>query len=385
MAILPYYIANLNIEFTYAQKMGKYEEFKNICLVDTLDHCGFEGKQFDLFAMSVQNTARIQNQNDRKISVIIGNPPYNANQENENDNNKNRVYESIDNRIKQTYIKESSAQKTKIYDPYTRFFRWASDRLDRNGVLVFITNSSFLEKRAFDGFRKSVSNEFHEIYIVDLGGDVRINPRISGTTHNVFGIQTGVTISFMVKKLGANNEVCKIFYARRPEFETADDKLKFITGNKINQILFDHINPDKKGNWLNLTSSNFEELIVLTDKSVKNSKTNEEAIFKLFSLGVVTNRDEWVYDFSRQNLTEKMRFFFKIYENELKTFFDSKNRKIKEFNADNLSQEIKWTRALKNQLKQGTKVVFEGEKILRTAYRPFTKKFLYYSKSANEM
>ncbi|MCY7273700.1 MAG: N-6 DNA methylase, partial [Phormidesmis sp. CAN_BIN44] len=81
VAILPYYIANLNIEFTYQQKMGKYEEFKNICLVDTLDHCGFEGKQFDLFAMSVQNTARIQEQNDRTISVIIGNPPYNAHQE----------------------------------------------------------------------------------------------------------------------------------------------------------------------------------------------------------------------------------------------------------------------------------------------------------------
>jgi predicted helicase len=61
MAILPYYIANLNIEFTYQQKMGQYEEFKNICLVDTLDHCGFEGKQFDLFAMSVQNTERFRN------------------------------------------------------------------------------------------------------------------------------------------------------------------------------------------------------------------------------------------------------------------------------------------------------------------------------------
>ncbi len=385
MAILPYYIANLNIEYTYQQKMGKYEEFQNICLVDTLDHCGFEGKQFDLFSMSVQNTARIQDQNDRKISVIIGNPPYNANQESENENNKNRVYESIDNRIKQTYIRESSAQKTKIYDPYTRFFRWASDRLDENGVLVFITNSSFLEKRSFDGFRKSVSKEFHEIYIVDLGGDVRVNPKISGTTHNVFGIQTGVTISFMVKKLSANNEDCKIFYTRRPEFETSDDKLKFITVNRINQISFDHINPDRKGNWLNLTSSNFGQLIALTDKSIKNSKTNEEAIFKLFSLGVVTNRDEWVYDFSKQKLTDKMNFFFDMYQREFSTLFDAKNKKIKEFVNDNLSQEIKWTRALKNQLRQGKKVAFEEEKILRVSYRPFTKKFLCYSKFVNEM
>jgi predicted helicase len=205
MAILPYYIANLNIEFTYAQKMGKYEEFKNICLVDTLDHCGFEGKQFDLFAMSVQNTTRIQNQNDRKISVIIGNPPYNANQSNENDNNKNRNYTGIDERIKSTYINESSAQKTKMYDMYSRFFRWATDRLNQNGIVAFITNSSFIDSRNFDGFRKVVEREFNEIYIVDLGGNIRKNPKLSGTTNNVFGIQTGVAISFLIVKNQVRN------------------------------------------------------------------------------------------------------------------------------------------------------------------------------------
>ncbi|MEQ8540186.1 MAG: N-6 DNA methylase [Coleofasciculus sp. D1-CHI-01] len=117
VAILPYYIANLNIEFTYQQKMGQYEEFKNICLVDTLEHCGFEGKQIDLFAMSVQNTARIQEQNSRNISVIIGNPPYYANQKSENDNNKNRCYKAVDEQIRKTYVADSTAQKLKIYDP----------------------------------------------------------------------------------------------------------------------------------------------------------------------------------------------------------------------------------------------------------------------------
>ncbi|HEY9704902.1 MAG TPA: N-6 DNA methylase, partial [Allocoleopsis sp.] len=132
VAILPYYIANLNIEYTYQQKMGEYEEFNNICFVDTLDHTSFHGKQGDLFAMSLENTERIKRQNDKKISVIIGNPPYNANQQNENDNNKNREYEEIDKRIKATYVKESTAQKTKVYDMYSRFFRWASDRLGDN-------------------------------------------------------------------------------------------------------------------------------------------------------------------------------------------------------------------------------------------------------------
>jgi len=74
VAILPYYIANLNIEYAYKQKMGEYEEFDNICFVDTLDHTSFHGKQMELLSLSIENTARIKRQNDKQISVIIGNP-----------------------------------------------------------------------------------------------------------------------------------------------------------------------------------------------------------------------------------------------------------------------------------------------------------------------
>ena len=97
--------------------------------------------------MSAENVARIRRQNIKRISVVIGNPPYNANQANENENNKNREYPEIDKRIKDTYIEASSAQKTKLYDMYARFFRWASDRLDANGVLAFISNRSFVDSR----------------------------------------------------------------------------------------------------------------------------------------------------------------------------------------------------------------------------------------------
>jgi predicted helicase len=200
MAILPYYIANLNIEYTYQQKMGVYEEFKNICLVDTLDHCSADGHQFDMFSMSVQNTARIQQQNDRTISVIMGNPPYNAHQDNFNQRNANRAYRSVDEAIKSTYIKEGTAQnQIVVYDMYTRFFRWASDRLGKDGIIAFITNRSFVESKTFDGFRKCVAREFDYVYIVDTQSDVRNNPKISGTKHNVFGIQTGIAVMFLVR------------------------------------------------------------------------------------------------------------------------------------------------------------------------------------------
>jgi predicted helicase len=253
VAILPYYVANLNIEATYAAITNEYTDYPNLCFVDTLDNVGRHTAQLhktlDLFgSVSDENVARIKRQNSRRISVILGNPPYNANQVNENDNNKNRVYPHIDERIKETYIEESTAQKTKLYDMYARFFRWASDRLSDNGVLAFITNRSFIDSRTFDGFRKMIEREFNEIHVVDLGGDVRSNSKLSGTKHNVFGIQTGVAISFLVRRHKAKG--CRIFYSRRPEFETADDKLQFLDSHRLQDVEREEISPDAKHNWL---------------------------------------------------------------------------------------------------------------------------------------
>ena len=366
VAILPYYIANLNIEFTYKQKMGVYEEFENICFVDTLDNTSFEGKQLDLFAMTVENTARIKRQNDRTISVIIGNPPYNAKQENFNDNNANRYYTAIDKLIKESYIKYSKAQNTNIvYDMYTRFIRWATDRLGKNGIIAFITNSSFIDARAFDGFRKAVSDDFSYIYIIDLHGDVRKNPKLSGTTHNVFGIQTGVAIMFLVKKLNSDFNSCQIFHIRRPEFDTANDKLKFLSQTKFNQIPFDHIKPDQKFNWINQSDNDFESLLPLVSKK----PTLDNSLFLLSSLGVLTNRDEWVYDYSNQNLVEKMLFFNKIY-----------NQSVQNNVVD---YSIKWSSSLEMYWKSKIQVEHNPKVIRKTLYRPFCKQFHYTEKIFN--
>ena len=368
VAILPYYIANLNIEYTYKQKAEQYEEFKNICFVDTLDHTTFEDKQWELFALSIENTERIKRQNEKTISVIIGNPPYNANQANENDNNKNRIYKSIDDLIKASYIKQSTAQKTKLYDMYSRFFRWATNRLTENGILAFITNSSFINARTFDGFRKTVATEFSEIHIIDLGGDVRSNPKLSGTKHNIFGIQTGVAISFLVKKKKNDHTPCKIIYNRREEFDTAQDKLNFLAATKFDQIPFLTITPDKNNNWTNQANTDFDGLLPLIDKSTKYAKEqiNEKAVFKLFSLGIATNRDEWVVDFSFESLCNKMRFFSEAYNKHDK-------------NCDVYDYSIKWSRNLKRRLSQGVKESFTVSRIRRNYYRPYCKSYLYYS------
>lgn len=385
VGLLPYYVANLNIEATYAAIMGEYEEFPGLCLVDTLDNTAGLGKKTgdqiaDLFGMGDENVARIKRQNRRKISVIIGNPPYNANQLNENDNNKNREYPEIDKRIKDSYIKASTAQKTKLYDMYARFFRWASDRLHDDGVLAFITNRSFLDARTFDGFRKIVAEEFAEIRVVDLGGDVRANPKLSGTKHNVFGIQTGVAISFLVKKRGSKG--CRIFYARRPEMETADEKLEFLSRSKLEKLAMDEVSADRSSNWLNLTSNDFESLIPLASKAAKQGKRGEKAIFKLFSLGVVTARDEWVYGETWFDVEKKSRYLIDAYNAERKRLESHVGDKRL---SDRLDYEIKWTRAVKNDLRKQIAYEFDDKQVINSIYRPFFRRYMLFSQKLNEM
>ena len=372
VAILPYYIANLNIEYTYREKAGRYLEFPNLCFVDTLDNMDWQGATggaverqgaFNLGGLSTENWMRVQLQNEKTISVIIGNPPYNANQQSDNDNNRNRVYPDIDQRIRDTYIAASGAQKTKQYDMYKRFIRWASDRLADDGIITFITNRAYIDTRQDDGFRKIAAEEFTDIYLLDLGSDVRRNPKISGTTHNVFGIQTGVAIGFFVREKSRLGE-CSIHYARREDAEIAKEKLDYLKGADLSEIDFEEIAPDSKSNWLNQSNSGFDKLLPLANRETKlaRAEADERAVFKLSALGVNTARDEWVYDFEVRNLKSKARFFADTYS----SYLDDNDQSYKPV--------IKWSRDLRNEFQRRRRIVYDDVNQTETLYRPFIKK-----------
>nr|WP_243848119.1 type ISP restriction/modification enzyme [Sphingomonas oligoaromativorans] len=381
VAILPYYVANLNIEATYQAITGQFAEFENLCFVDTLDNVDalgiHTGHQFDLLgSLTDENIERIKKQNRRKISVIIGNPPYNANQQNENDNNKNRAYAHIDERIKATYIKASTAQKTKLYDMYARFYRWASDRIGDEGVLAFVTNRSFIESRTFDGFRKILAQDFNEIWIVDLGGDVRVNPRLSGTKHNVFGIQTGVAICFLVRRNAIGGSTIR--YTRRPEDETAEDKLSWLGESSIATTPMTIQKPNARHDWLNTEEiGGWDMMLRIGDPDTKaaNTQTKERAIFKLYSLGVATNRDDWVYDLNKENVLAKVNFLA-----------DHFNKSLSRNDTDQFEDTtFKWTRSLKRRFSRKLPIQIEESHIVPSNYRPFSKQFLYFDEALNEM
>ena len=324
VAILPYYIANLNIEYTYKERTGHYREFRGPCFVDTLDNMAWTGAtggaverqgSFELGAMSEENWLRVQEQNEKDISVIIGNPPYNDSQTNWNEFNPNRGYPEIDRRIRETYVKESTAHKTHQYDMYKRFMRWASDRLDDNGIVALITNRAYLEARQDDGFRRLTAGEFTDVYILDLGSDVRRNPKISGTTHNVFGIQTGVAVAFFVRDTSRFGQ-CQIHYARREDAVLARDKLAFLSDARLKNIAFEAITPDTKSTWLNQSDSDFDTLLTIIREKLSNRDVSPstQTLFGLYSTGITSHRDEWVYDFDNDLLGIKVRAFINSYE-----------------------------------------------------------------------
>jgi len=277
--------------------------------------------------MSVENVARFKRQNKKKISVIIGNPPYNANQLNENENNKNRLYPEIDRRIKATYIAASSAQKTKQYDMFVRFFRWATDRLPEQGILAFITNRSFIDKRNFDGFRKSIAGDFSDIYVIDLGGDWKLKG--TGGGGNVFGIGTGVAISFCIKKsqrAGATQNA-RIWVSFASEHAiSGEEKLTWVNTNACSAMTFLKHSGDELGYWVAGSTHQMDGLPIASKdtKSVKR-KAQERAIFKLFSLGVVTNRDDWVYGNDPSEVATKIKHLISVYGADLRRF--AKRRK----------------------------------------------------------
>ncbi|MFM6466376.1 MAG: type ISP restriction/modification enzyme, partial [Dolichospermum sp.] len=141
--------------------------------------------------------------------------------------------------------------------------------------------------------------------------------------------------------------------------------------SKFSEIRFEHITPDKNFNWINQSDNDFDSLLPLVDKDVKAGKA-EEAVFKLFSRGVATQRDEWVYDLSEESLVNKMKFFVEIYQSQFDKQPEAK-----------LSQQIKWDEDLKSYFKRKIQKQFDKTSIQPSLYRPFCKQNLYFDKHFN--
>ncbi|MXY95511.1 MAG: DEAD/DEAH box helicase [Caldilineaceae bacterium SB0670_bin_27] len=384
--LLPYYIAAMNIEHEYYELTGQYAPFAGICLVDTFELA--EDIQPSLFAPD--NTARVQAQQGQEITVIIGNPPYNVGQVNENDNNKNRKYATMDKRVRETYSKDSKAtNKNALADPYVKAVRWAADRIGEDGIVSFVSNNGFLDGVATDGMRKHLASDFDAIYILDLGGNVRKNPKLSGTTHNVFGIQVGVSINFFVKRCVKTDSPAEIYYARVEENWRKEQKYGYLDEKEqYGDVEWTRITPDKRHTWLTEgLHAEFETFIPLGSREAKAEKGEAvDVLFHRFSGGVKSNRDAWVYNFNRDVLSENVIQTIETYNEQVFKWERLGNSGV---NVDDFvvydDKGISWSRDLKAKLKRGRIAEYSEHKVRDSLYRPFTKLSLFFDRVMNDV
>ena len=381
--LLPYYIASLNIEHEFYTATNRYVPYEGLCLVDTFEMA--EDRQMQL--LTPTNTERVEKQKETPMFVVIGNPPYNVGQVNENDNNKNRKYEAMDKRIEDTYTKDSKATlRSQLYDPYIKAIRWALDRIGEDGVVAFVTNNSFIEGLAFDGMRKHLAEDCDAIYILDLGGNARKGLKVSDA--NVFGIRVGVSVNLFVKKKNPKSESPHIFYYPTDDLWDKKQKFGFLNERQhIGNITWQPIQPDARHTWLTKDlHAEFDTFIPMGTKEAKAQKGEAiNVIFKTYSNGVKTNRDAWVCNFNRNTLAENINRMIETYNLEVARWMQRTDRDV---NLDDfvISDEtkIKWSSTLKQKLQSGQIVAFIDTKIRQSFYRPFMRLNLYFDRMMND-
>lgn len=387
LILLAHYIATVNIETTYQslRRGSEYAPFNGMTYVDTLGmnprhltHPEKSKKQQKLDSLLPVLDERIRSQRNGKIDVIIGNPPYSAGQKKFSDENKNALYPEIDERIKDTYLKKTNASNVvSIYDSYIRSIRWMSDRINGHGLIGIVTNGSFIRSDTASGMRMSLEEEFNKIIVFDLLGKAGVE----GNGRNVFeyagqsgGSKSPICIMFLVKTHPkTKDEKCMIkYYSIGSKYYSGPDKrnrvkqLKNINGIKKWQVIY----PDKYNDWLSHRNSDFEKYVELGNKDVKKGK-NGRAIFKIYSSGIKTHRDVWVYNSSKDVLIENMYKHVKYCnsQNPEKPIIDKK--------------QAQWSADLKTSLKKYGKQKFDENKIRTTIYRPFFKQKMYYDRVFN--
>ncbi|WP_220751171.1 type ISP restriction/modification enzyme [Apilactobacillus xinyiensis] len=368
IVLLSYYIAAINIESVFDEVNGPdrgYKPFNGIVLTDTFEST--ERKDSFMDELLGQNNERLKKQQENPITVIMSNPPYFAKQSNEDDNQTKSKYELLDNSIEKSYSKLSSAQnKNGLTDSYIRALRWASNRISNNGVIGFITNNSFINSSSADGIRKSLINEFSDIYIINLKGKSRGLTSLQAKKEgkNIFNIRVGVAITILVKKQ-SNDYSGKLHYLDIDNYLNKSEKLKkiqkwhsiFKIDNKLKKII-----PNHKGDWINQRNTNFDQFVKIGSKKENNTLFND------YTGGITTGRDNWSWGFSKKSVENKITESINYYNDNLGN--------IEVYNKK--TSKISWNKSLKKLFESKKHINYDSSRIYLGMYRPFTKKYAYY-------
>ncbi len=322
IVLLSYYIALINITQAAQNRDSSLNNFKNIALTDSLDYLEEKTNKgvLPLYEDLKENKDIKDTLADQNIRVIIGNPPYSAGAKSQNDNNQNLSHPKLEKLVYEKYGKNSTSRNVgqTTRDTLIQSIRMASDVVKDRGVIGFVVNGGFIDSKSADGFRKCVAKEFSHLYVLNLRGNQRTSGEVSKKEGDgIFDSGSRVTIAivFFVKDKSIPNHT--IFYYEVEDYLKREAKLNLLVGfENLDLVPFKKITPNAKGDWINQREDGFDKLIPLKrDKTLQN-----DSIFDINSIGVVSGRDPWVYNFSPNILTQSVQTCIDAYNADLKRF-----------------------------------------------------------------
>ena len=397
MLLLAYYIAAVNIETAYHDAIAdtstqNYRPFEGIVLTDTFE-MSESSKPMDN-ALFPYNNRRIERQKGLDIRVVIGNPPWSA--------NENRDYPTVDQRVRETYADTSVARlSSALYDPYVKAIRQASDRVlgsEQGGIVAFVTNGGFIDNKSFDGFRKAVAQEFDAIYCYNLRGDQRTAGEKSREEGGkIFGSDSraSVAVLLLVKKPGESHGA-KLYYNDIGDYLKREEKpqsmqtgtLEILDNTSLATTEWQSIRPNAQGDWVNQRSEVFPSLRPL---ATQNGEVGGMAsVFLSESVGLVSRRDAWVWNSSDKTLRHNVERAVEFYQKTLREFAKigvsgkQKERadKAKQFVGETPSN-FHWNRDSYRDLGNCEEYQVDPSGFTVGVYRPFFRQRLYFNDLLN--
>ena len=388
IVLLAYYIAAINIEETFHGRRGMdsaYVPFEGIALTDTFNLGADEGQ----FPESLPvNSRRVQRQQDRDITVIVGNPPYSAGQQNAAADNPNVSYPQLEERIRGTYAARSTVtNKRQLYDSYKMALRWASDRIGEQGVIAFVTNGSFIDNNADAGIRACLADEFSHLYVFNLRGNQRTQgerSRQEGGKIFGSGSRTPVAVMVLVRD-PAHQGACRIHYKDIGDYLSREEKLYLVreSGSVAGVSDWQRIVPDGNHDWLDQRDPAYQQFMPLASREQRGQGQAQTAL-SLYSLGIATGRDLWVYAFGREALLQRMQDMIAFYEERRQAVVDGVTS-VQEATRNDTPDRIKWNRELNLRLSRNHEICFESAVQRTGMYRPFVKQHLYFEAALIQM
>jgi|LSQX01.2.fsa_nt_gb predicted helicase len=369
LMMAPYAIGHLKMGFMF-EELGyrlKDDERFNLYLTNTLEMEDLAQVNIPgLSSLSEESTLAGKVKKDQQILVICGNPPYSGHSANQNEWTDKLLKEDIDGA--QSYYqvdgKPLGEKNPKwLQDDYVKFLRFAQWKIQKAGfgIVGMITNHSYLDNTTFRGMRQSLMKTFNEIYILDLHGNSlkKETTPDGGKDGNVFDIRQGVAIALFVKQKAKKE--CKVFHSDL--YGLREVKYDWLENKNFSRKNYQAIQPESPYYFL------IQRDTAKIKEYLKWKSVNE--IFPVNSVGIVTSRDEFVIDFDKN-----------ILRNRISQLENTKQEDEIIAQAYNLKDKSNWK--LSDARTQIQKLDNWESFIKSIQYRPFDNRYIFYHESLVE-